>query len=86
MAEAGHQDGSLPARHPLVCLLAGGYEANSLSWAHMFECPVKSRDPEQLDPDTLAHSQNAHPTLPPRNMPVCHFWLGWRAATHLRGF
>lgn len=52
-------------RHPLVCLPAGGYEANSLSRAHMFEFFVKSHDPEQLDPDTLAHSQNAHPTLLP---------------------
>lgn len=79
--------GFLPARHPLVCLPAGGYEANSLSWAHMLECLVKSHDPEQLDSDTLAHSQNAHPTpAPPRNMHVCHFWLSWLAVTHLRGF
>lgn len=37
---------------------------NSLSWAHMFAFLVKSRDTEQLGPDTLAHSQNAHPTPP----------------------
>lgn len=87
MAKARHRAGFLPGRQPLtVCLPAGGYEANSLLWAHMFEFLVKSHDPEQLDPDTLAHSQNAHPTLLPRNIHVCHFWLSWKAVTHLRGF
>lgn len=57
----GGQELFVPDELLPVCQL----EVNSPSWVHTFAFLVKSHNPEQLGLDTLAHSQNAHPTPPP---------------------